>query len=170
MGLDLRASEGLHACFHGGVEWRSFQPLINRGKAVIVETEKTLRVSGRRYIPDLTVRCAQTGQLLLLIEVWHSHAISQAKRKAFDGAGLPWVEVKAWHVVNRFRGHPLAILDWGGVGPDAPIQIDLFDAPKVATTVQNEAFDNLMDSWKDYSITRFPLCQAVRLAPYAGHI
>mgnify|MGYP000210959760 CR=1 FL=1 len=54
------------------------QHLIERGSRVIVEAERELRVAGRRLIPDLTLRCPKSGEIRLLIEVWHTHAVSVA--------------------------------------------------------------------------------------------
>jgi hypothetical protein len=96
-----------------------------------VEAERELRVAGRRFIPDLTLRCPKSGEIRLLIEVWHTHAVSVAKRRAFATQGLPWIEVRAWHVVNRLRRQPLPVLDWGGINIDPPTQPDLFEIPPV---------------------------------------
>jgi hypothetical protein len=127
LALELSADEGLLCHFHSGVAWRSFQPLLPRGAQVVVEHEQPIRAAGRRYIPDLTVRCARTGRLLLLIEVWHTHAVTERKRQAFAQAALPWVEVKSWHVLGRHRKWPLPVIDWGGPGlPDGPYQGLLF--------------------------------------------
>ena len=95
LSLELRATEGLHCWFHSGVSWRAYQHLIERGSSVIVEAERELRVAGRRFIPDLTLRCPKSGEILLLVEVWHTHAVSVAKRRAFAAQGLPWIEVRA---------------------------------------------------------------------------
>ena len=96
--------------------------------AVIVEIECPMVASGRRYVPDLKVSCARTGRPLLLIEVWLTHAVSPKKRRAYNAHGLPWVEVKSWHVLQRYRKRPLPVLDWGGAGmPDAPCQGALFE-------------------------------------------
>jgi hypothetical protein len=126
--VELLAEEGLFCCFHGGVDWRCAQNLLPRGLRVVVEIERSLVAGGRRYVPDLTVSCIRTGRPLLMIEVWHSHAVSPRKRRAYNEHGLPWVEVKSWHVLYRYRNRPLPILDWGGVGmPDGPFQGALFD-------------------------------------------
>lgn len=94
---------------------------------MIVEIERPVVAGGRRYVPDLKVSCCQTGRPLLLIEVWHTHAVSPRKRRAYNAYGLPWVEVRSWHVLHRYRKRPLPILDWGGAGmPDAPFQGTLF--------------------------------------------
>ena len=127
LSLELHAEEGLLCNFHGGVTWRSVQPLLPRGMRVVVDREKPIRIAGRRYIPDLTVRSASSGRLLLLIEVWHTHAVSDRKRRAFAEGGFRWIEVKSWHALGRCRSRPLPVVDWGGAGlPDAPRQGQLF--------------------------------------------
>ncbi len=126
--IELQAEEGLFCCFHGGVDWRCAQNLLPRGSKVVVEVECPVSAGGRRYVPDLKVSCARTRRPLLLIEVWHTHAVNPTKRRAYNALGLPWIEVKSWHVLHRYRKRPLSILDWGGVGmPDAPMQGVLFD-------------------------------------------
>ena len=126
--IELQADEGLFCCFHGGVDWRCARNLLPRGAKVIVEIERPLVAGGRRYVPDLKVSCARTGRPLLLIEVWHTHAVSPKKRRAYNAHGLPWVEVRSWHVLQRYRKRPLPVLDWGGAGmPDAPYQGALFE-------------------------------------------
>lgn len=147
LSLELRATEGLHCWFHSGVSWRAYQHLIERGSRVIVEAERELRVAGRRFIPDLTLRCPKSGEIRLLIEVWHTHAVSVAKRRAFATQGLPWIEVRAWHVVNRFRRQPLPVLDWGGINIDPPTQTDLFEIPPVQQGT-GCTIDNFMTNWQ----------------------
>jgi hypothetical protein len=138
--IELQAEEGLFCCFHGGVDWRFAQSILPRGSKVIVEIERSMVADGRRYVPDLKVSCARTRRPLLLIEVWHTHAVNARKRDAYNAHGLPWVEVKSWHVLHRPRRRPLPILDWGGCGmPDAPSQGSLFEpadpfAPAVTWT------------------------------------
>ena len=134
LSLELQAEECLLCNFHGGVTWRSVQPLLPRGTPVVVDREKPIRIAGRRYIPDLTVRSASSGRLLLLIEVWHTHAVSDRKRRAFSESGLCWIEVQSWHVLGRCRSRPLPVVDWGGAGlPDAPNQGQLFAPASDAT-------------------------------------
>ena len=129
LSLELQAEEGLLCNFHGGVSWRSVQPLLPRGTPVVVDREKVIRVSGRRYVPDLAVRSVTSGRLLLLIEVWHTHAVSDRKRRAFAEGGFCWIEVKSWHILGRHRSRALPVIDWGGVGlPEAPSQGELFAA------------------------------------------
>ena len=102
-----------------------------RATLVVVDREKPIRISGRRYVPDLAVRCATSGRLLLLIEVWHTHAVSDRKRRAFAAGGFCWIEVKLWRVLGRHRNRPLPVIDWGGAGlPEAPDQGQLFPAEK----------------------------------------
>ena len=126
--IELQAEEGLFCCFHGGVEWRCARNLLPRGSKVVVEIECPVSAGGRRYVPDLKVSCAWTRRPLLLIEVWHSHAVNPTKRRAYNALGLPWIEVRSWHVLHRYRKRPLPILDWGGLAmPDAPMQGALFD-------------------------------------------
>lgn len=127
LSLQLRAEEGLFCIFHGGVDWRCAQRLLPRKARFVVKAECPVWAGGRRYVPDLKVSCARTQRPLLLIEVWHSHAVNPTKRRAYNELGIPWVEVKSWHVLQRYRKRPLAILDWGGMGmPDAPCQGSLF--------------------------------------------
>ncbi len=115
--------------FHGGVDWRCARALLPRNARLVVKSECPVRAGGRRYVADLKISCARTHRTLLLIEVWHSHAVSSSKRKAFNELGIPWVEVNSWHVLQRFRKRPLPILDWGGAGmPNAPFQGALFEA------------------------------------------
>ena len=126
--IQLQAEDGLFCCFHSGVDWRCAQNILPRGSRVVVEIERPVMAGGRRYVPDLKVSCARTHRPILLIEVWHTHAVNRNKRRAYNELGLPWIEVKSWHVLQRFRSRPLAILDWGGAGmPDAPFQGDLFE-------------------------------------------
>jgi hypothetical protein len=126
--VQLQAEDGLFCCFHGGVDWRCAQNILPRGSKVVVEMERPVKAGGRRYVPDLKVSCARSRRTILLIEVWHTHAVNQKKRRAYNELGVPWIEVKSWHVLQRFRSRPLPILDWGGVGmPDAPFQGALFD-------------------------------------------
>lgn len=127
LALELKAEEGLLCWFHSGVTWQAVLPLIKRGTPVHVDKERTIRADGRRYIPDLTIRCKRTGQVLLLIEVWSTHAVSEAKRRAFAHESLPWIEVRAFQVLSRFRDRALPVLDWGGLPPTPPTQHALFD-------------------------------------------
>lgn len=168
LSLELRATEGLHCWFHSGVSWRAFQHLIARGSRVIVEAERELRVAGRRFIPDLTLRCPKSGDIRLIIEVWHTHAVSVAKRRAFAAQGLPWIEVRAWHVVTRFRKQPLIVLDWGGINIDPPEQDDLFELAPERPMVGSRV-DHFMQSWQRQSDSYLDLRQwaplPTRLAP-----
>lgn len=125
---ELQAEEGLFGRFHGGVDWRCAKYLLPRGSKVVVETERPLTAAGKRYVPDLRVICPQTHRTLLLIEVWHTHMVSPGKRKAYNALGIPWVEVRSWHVLERYRNRPLPILDWGGVEmPESPRQWEMFE-------------------------------------------
>ncbi len=81
---------------------------------VVVNVEEPLNAAGRRYIPDLVVRCERSGRLLLAIEVWDTHPVSPLKRQAYQTAGVSWIEVRAWAVACWRRGQPLPVLDWGG--------------------------------------------------------
>ena len=75
------------------------------------------------YVPDLTIWCPRTQRILLLIEVWDFHPVSRWKAQAYGAAGLPWIEVRASHVLARHRKSPLPVLDWGGPGlPESPHQ------------------------------------------------
>ncbi|RYH66101.1 MAG: hypothetical protein EON54_05220 [Alcaligenaceae bacterium] len=103
--------------------------LVDPGISILVHTEQALKLGTRRYIPDLVVRCARSNRILLVVEVWHTHAVSASKKAAFTSAGFPWIEVRSWHVISRFRKRPLPVLDWGGPGlPAGPEQYALFAA------------------------------------------
>lgn len=129
---ELLAGQVTIGRFHGGVEWRALQPLFAEGLPVTVRAEEPLKMAGRRYIPDLVVRCRATGRLVLAIEVWHTHAVSTGKRRAYQIACIPWIEVRAWSVICRRIGQPLPILDWGGiVAVESPCQWSLFDSAPI---------------------------------------
>lgn len=118
----------------------------------LISQGAALRLNGRRWIPDLTVRCKRTGTLLLAIEVWHTHSVSHAKRTVYLAAGIPWVEVKAWNVLERVGKKTLSILDWGGIeAVTSPVQRDLFDQelpwPTTAKEHQRMAFDLRCNDW-----------------------
>lgn len=135
----LRAGHIVYGWFHGGVTWRGATPLIEKGVHVTVRAEAPLKAAGRRYIPDLVVNCANSGRLLLAIEVWHTHAVSAIKRLAYQSAGIPWIEVRAWAVISRRSGQRLPILDWGGIGPiETPIQLGLFESTPTAVKPPRE--------------------------------
>lgn len=128
LALEVAAREGLWGWFHAGVTWRAMGSLVDPGIPVFVHTEQALKLGTRRYVPDLVVRCARSNRILLVVEVWHTHAVSASKKAAFTSAGFPWIEVRSWHVISRFRKRPLPVLDWGGAGfPTAPKQYALFD-------------------------------------------
>ena len=128
--LEIKSREPVYALFHSGVAWQALAALLDPGRPVRVEVERTLRLGKSRFVPDLVIKCARTERILLVIEVWHTHVVSARKKQAFAAAGLPWIEVKSWHVVERRRRRPLPVLDWGGPGlPRAPVQFDLFHCP-----------------------------------------
>ena len=128
LAMELKAREGIMGLFHAGVTWRAFACLVSLATAVAVETEKPLKLGNSRFVPDLIVRCARTHQILLVVEVWHTHAVSAKKKAAFQVAGFSWVEVRSWHVISRTRRQPLPILDWAGPGlPRPPEQYPLFE-------------------------------------------
>lgn len=125
---ELKARDGLIGMFHAGVAWRAFTRLVNSNTALRVVTEKMMPIGGNRYVPDLVVYCQRTGRLLLVVEVWHTHAVSGRKKAAFHAANIPWVEIRSWHVLWRSREQALPVIDWGGPGlPDAPDQLTLFE-------------------------------------------
>lgn len=125
---DLHAEPGLIGHFHSGIDWCGQLRLLPHGVSIAIEREKSLVAARHRYIPDLVVRCAKTWAILLVIEVWHSHAVTERKRQDFNRAGLRWVEVRARDILNRKRENSLPILDWGGDGlPDPPCQMALFE-------------------------------------------
>lgn len=113
-------------------------PLLNVG-AVTVRVEAPLKAGGRRYIPDLLVSCSKSGRTLLVVEVWHTHAVSSTKRRAYQAEGIPWVEVRAWAVVCRRPGQRLPILDWGGIEAiESPLQLGLFESKETAVEPPRE--------------------------------
>lgn len=128
LSLELKAREGLFGWFHAGVTWRALQPLVPAGASTWIEQEKGLRFGNKRYVPDLVVRRSRGGPIVLLIEVRHTHAVKGRKRTAFNQAGIPWIEVRSWHVLSRRRKQPLPVLDWGGgTLPQPPHQGALFE-------------------------------------------
>lgn len=136
---EFRAGHIVHGWFHGGVTWRGAIPLVEKGVHVTVRAEAPLKAAGRRYIPDLVVNCAKSGRLLLAIEVWHTHAVSTIKRLAYQSAGIPWIEVRAWAVICRRPGQRLPILDWGGIGAiENPHQLGLFESTHTAVKPPRE--------------------------------
>lgn len=127
--------------FHAGVTWRAFRLLVSPTASIRVELERSLRVGGKLFVPDLIVRCGRTSQVLLVVEVWHTHAVSIKKRSAFNQAGFPWIEVRSWHVLSRHRRRALPVLDWGGMGlPSGPEQFDLFCTSKARRDVDTDDF------------------------------
>ena len=133
---ELLAGKATIGRFHGGVEWRALQPLFSEGLLVTVRAEEPLKMAGHRYIPDLVVRCRATGRLVLAIEVWHTHAVSPSKRRAYQVACIPWIEVRAWSVICRRLGQALPILDWGGiVAVESPCQLGLFGSAPIPLKV-----------------------------------
>ncbi|MBX3608650.1 MAG: hypothetical protein KF871_02040 [Hydrogenophaga sp.] len=149
----LQTGHILYGWFHGGVTWRGAIPLIQKGVHVTVRAEAPLKAAGRRYIPDLVVHCAISGRLLLAIEVWHTHAVSTIKRLAYQSAGIPWIEVRAWAVIYRRPGHRLPVLDWGGIGAiETPNQLRLFEsthsAIKPPRKRANELFSLRSSDWR----------------------
>lgn len=157
LALELRASEGLLCWFHSGVSWQALSEQITRGEQVNVEKERPVRAGGRRYIPDLTVRCATTGRILLLIEVWNTHAVSEAKRQAFAKAALPWIEVRASQVLSRLRSRPLPVLDWGGLDPTPPTQYCLFEVSVQSVQIATDPVEEILASWVQQLGSRFAL-------------
>lgn len=126
--LELLSGEGLMAWFQGAFQWQGAKYLVAPGQVVKVEVEATLRLDGRRYIPDLVVRCPASDRLLFAVEVWETHAVSPRKRAAYGTAGVPWIEVRAYKVYARHRRFPLAVVDWGGMADvESPCQLDLFE-------------------------------------------
>jgi hypothetical protein len=123
---DFRADPGLFGRFQGGLGWLANLTLLPPQRDIDIHVEQRISLGRRRLAPDLALTCRRTGRIVLLVEVWHSHSVSPAKRGAFNGAGVPWIEVLSWHVLHRRLGHPLTVLDWGGPGmPPPPTQDDL---------------------------------------------
>jgi hypothetical protein len=82
--MEIGAHEQLMGLFHGGVSWRALACLLDPGRPVTIETEKALLLEGRRFVPDLIVRCAKTYKILLVVEVWHTHPVSKRKKGGQD--------------------------------------------------------------------------------------
>lgn len=80
--MELKACEGLMGLFHAGVTWRAFVCPVSFATAVAVETGKPLKIGTSRFVPDLIVRCTRTCRILLVVEVWHTHAVSARKKAA----------------------------------------------------------------------------------------
>lgn len=157
LALDLQAEEGLLCWFHSGVAWQALLPIIDRGTPVQVEKERSIHADGRRYTPDLTVRCNRTGQVLLLIEVWNTHAVSEAKRRAFANAHLPWIEVRAIQVLSRLTNKPLPVIDWGGLEPNPPTQHHLFECPTLTPQDAPGSIERILASWTQQLGPRFAI-------------
>ncbi|CAM5788092.1 hypothetical protein RFUL19S_02062 [Rhizobacter fulvus] len=140
----LTTEIGLEARFHSGVDWCGLQRLLPDGGDHHVLRERPLMVGGRRCVPDLTVTNSD-GKILLLVEVWHTHAVDDRKRQAFAAKNLPWIEVRCWHVIARQFGQPLPVLDWGGLWqPAPPAQSDLhcaLDQPFAEAVQELTVFD-----------------------------
>lgn len=148
----VRKGLGIPCLLHGGAQWTAMTSLLDRQGDVLVSLGASLLLNGRRWIPDLSVHCRKTGALLLAIEVWHTHSVSPTKRAAYLAAGIPWIEVKAWNVLERVGKKTLSILDWGGIeGVTSPLQGDLFDQelPRPATAKEHQrmAFDLRCNDW-----------------------
>lgn len=136
---EFQAGRNVLGWFHGGVTWRGAVPLVKKGAHVTVRAEAPLKAAGRRYIPDLLVSCGKSGRVLLVVEVWHTHAVSSIKRRAYQSEGIPWVEVRAWAVVCRRPGQRLPILDWGGIETiESPLQLGLFESTEAAVKPPQE--------------------------------
>lgn len=153
LALEVAAREGLWGWFHAGVTWRSRGSLVDPKISVVVHTEQALKLGRRRYVPDLVVRCAKSDQILLVVEVWHTHAVSARKKAAFNSAGFPWIEVRSWHVISRFRKRPLPVLDWGGPGlPAGPEQYALFAAePAIVGKPTSRAQTSIVQTTNTYA-------------------
>jgi hypothetical protein len=124
----LQLGVGLLGYFHSGVVSWGIHQVIAPGRRVVVQRERSWKLSGRRFRPDLTVTCALTGDLLCLIEVWHSHAVRGPKRDAYLESNRPWIEVPAMPTWRCRQGDPIPVIDWGGLSlPSDPHQEVLFD-------------------------------------------
>lgn len=157
LALELRSGEGLICWFHSGVGWQDRLPVISYGAKVQVKKECAIYANGRQYRPDLTIRCDRTGKLLLLIEVWETHAVGERKRRAFAESLLPWIEVRPKQVLSRFRNKPLPVLDWGGLTLGPPTQYSLFERPRSLTLTPKETIEEITASWKHLLGSRFAL-------------
>ncbi len=148
----------MRGCFHSGVAVRAISHLLPEDRRFFIERERPIRLLDRTTIPDLTVRCTRTHEILLVIEVWHTHAVDDAKRSRFASDDVRWIEVSCWHVIGRREDEPLAILDWGGFNDVLePHQADLGSlAPRhvVATALGTTVFD-VAASWQRRLAGRF---------------
>lgn len=126
--------------------------LLGGRKDAVIKLEKGLLLNGRKWFPDLAVYCESTGALLLAIEVWHTHAVSGRKHASYLAAGIPWIEVKAWNVLERIGKKTVSVLDWGAIaGVRSPFQGQLFEeaAPKSRSIKahQRVAFNVRSSDW-----------------------
>ena len=121
LALTLRARDGLNCLFHSDVSGAKSKYLLSRGILCHVEIERSLKIGFCRIVPDITVFDGG-GNLLFVIEVWHSHAVSAQKRLRFALANIPWLEVRALSVMRRFRNQLLPVLDWGEMEINPPRQ------------------------------------------------
>lgn len=168
LAMEIGAREQLMGLFHGGVSWRALACLVDPRKAVSLQAEKAIRIGGKRFVPDLVVRCGRTDSILLVVEVWHTHSVTERKKDAFASANLPWIEVRSWHVISRFRKRPLPVLDWGGPGlPEPPGQGRLFDH-HASRDDEADRFSASLVSWPPESLARTDLQTAGAGLPSAG--
>lgn len=143
---EFRTGKVIDARFHGGVTSRGVASLLITGSRLVVQAEKPLKLNGRRYIPDLVVQCEKTGRLLLAIEVWDTHAVSNSKKRAYQSEGIPWIEVRAWSVMCWQREHPIPVLDWGGISLiESPCQQGLFEAAPACAKQPRESVTKLFE-------------------------
>ena len=137
----FRREPAVYGRFHSGVDWRACSPLV-ASSDIDVERGHTVRVDSKRYVPDLLVRARVGGKILLLVEVWHTHAVSERKRRAYQALGVRWVEIKCWHILAHRPGAAFPLLDWGGFeGINSPYQSEISMVPPthVAQTASDEA-------------------------------
>ena len=91
-----------------------------------LEVESSITIGGVRIAPDVLVICPASGKRLLAIEVCASHPVGSTKQAAYAREGLPWIEVRALHAIQRFRRTPLCAENWyGSQFPDPPLQLSL---------------------------------------------
>lgn len=155
---DLESDPGMRGCFHSGVAVRATSRLLPEDRRFSIERERPIRLLDRKTIPDLIVRCTLTHEILLVIEVWHTHAVKDAKRSRFASADVRWIEVSCWHVIGRRRDEPLAVLDWGGFDEVAePHQAALVPlaSPHVAATGLGTTVFDVAASWQRRLAGRF---------------
>lgn len=167
----IRKGNGIPCLFHGGAQWTGLKSLLDGHGDALISLGESLRIGNRRWIPDLTVRSRASGTLLMAIEIWHTHSVSPTKRACYLAAGIPWIEVKAWNVLERVGKKTLSILDWGGIaGVESPFQGELF-GQAVLKPASNEVHQKMTFDLRSKEWPMPPTSQlAHRLRPRPGYV